>query len=66
MNKMNQKIMSFWEICQAQISKTQFQKPDLTQAEKNKIMSTIESFCEKMEKIELELNAKNKSSGFYD
>jgi len=63
---MNQKIMSFWEICQAQINKTQFQKLELTQAEKNEIMTTIESFCEKMEQIELNLNAKNKSSGFYD
>jgi len=63
---MNQKIMSFWEICEKQISKTQFKRPDLTQAEKNEIMTTIESFVEKMEQIELNLNAKEKRSGFYD
>ena len=57
---------TFFNFCQKQISKTQFKRLDLTQAEKNKIISTIESFCEKMEQIELNLNSKNKSSGFYD
>jgi len=58
--------MSLWDICQNKISFTQFHKKDLTQQEKNIVMSAIEEFCGKMEQIELDLNAKGKSSGFYD